>query len=204
MQRAPIGALFISLAACGSGYQDLAGVGIGHGATGLVLRRRRRGPTAVGGLVEAVSVAVHGEDADVVGQPVEQRTGETFGAEHLGPVLERKVGHDDCRAAFISLRDDLEQQLRPCGGQRHLAEFVDDEQLHRGEVSPELNQAPLVAGFHQLADQRRGGHERYREPLLAGCQTEREGDTRLAGAAVAKRNDVLASQEGFATGFVRV
>jgi len=35
-------------------------------------------------LAEAVAVAVHFEDVDVVGQPIEQRAGEALGAEDLG------------------------------------------------------------------------------------------------------------------------
>ena len=48
-----------------------------------------------GGLTETIAVAVHGEDADVVRQPVEQRAGEPFRAQHRGPVLERQVGGND-------------------------------------------------------------------------------------------------------------
>ena len=66
---------------------------------------------ACGGLLEAVAVAVHGQDADVMGEPVEQRAGQALGAEYLGPVLERKVGGDDRRATLVTLREGLEQQL---------------------------------------------------------------------------------------------
>jgi len=39
----------------------------------------------------------------VVGEPVQQRAGQSFGAQHRGPVLERQVRCDDCRAAFVAL-----------------------------------------------------------------------------------------------------
>src|SRR5690606_17473960 len=92
----------------GSGDGNLAGVGIGD-LGGLVLLR----PTgaAAGGLLEPVAVAVHGQDADVVGEPVEQRAGEPFRSQNLRPVLERQVGGDDGRSALVTLREDLEQQL---------------------------------------------------------------------------------------------
>jgi len=40
-------------------------------------------------LIEPVAVAVHLQDMDVVGEPVEQRAGEPFGTEHAGPFVER-------------------------------------------------------------------------------------------------------------------
>ena len=49
-----------------------------------------RSGSAAGGLFEAIAVAVHGQDADVVGEAVEQGTGEALGAEHrehAGPFL---------------------------------------------------------------------------------------------------------------------
>ena len=63
------------------------------------------------GLLQPVAVAVHRQDADVVGEPVEQRTGQPLAAQHLGPVLERQVGGDDRGATLVSLGEHLEQQL---------------------------------------------------------------------------------------------
>ena len=40
-------------------------------------------------LFEPIAVAVHFEDVDVVGQSVEQRTGQPLGPEHAGPLVER-------------------------------------------------------------------------------------------------------------------
>jgi len=48
--------------------------------------------------LQAIAVAVHGQDADVVSEPVEQRAGEALGAQDLGPVFERQVGCDGGRA----------------------------------------------------------------------------------------------------------
>ncbi len=39
-------------------------------------------------LIEPITFAVHLKDVDVVGEPVEQRAGEAFGAEHLGLFVE--------------------------------------------------------------------------------------------------------------------
>ena len=61
---------------------------------------------------EAVAVAVHLQDVDVVGEPVQQRAGEALRTEHLGPLIERQVGGDQDGAPFVALAEDLEEQFR--------------------------------------------------------------------------------------------
>lgn len=52
----------------------------------------RSGPApSFSGLLQPIPVTVHGQDVNVVGQPVEQRAGEPFGPQHRGPVLERRL-----------------------------------------------------------------------------------------------------------------
>mgnify|MGYP002386131676 FL=1 len=194
MARAPIGALAISRSRDCSG-DDLAGFGIGFIDGGLVLLRRGGGAPATSGLPEAVAVAVHRQDADVVGQPVEQRAGQTLRSQDGRPVLEGQVRGDDGRAALIALREDLEQELGAGRRERHIAELVDDQQLDRLQLALEPEQALLVAGLEELADQggRRG--EGDGEALLARGQPERESDMGFARATVAQRDDVLPAQD---------
>ena len=52
-------------------------------------------------------------------------------------------------------------------------------------------------GLHQFVNQGSGRGEAHGKPLLAGCQTEAEGDMGLAGAAVAERDDVLSTLDVF-------
>ena len=144
-------------------------------------------------LFEPVAVAVHLEDVDVVGEPVEQRAGQPLGGEHAGPLVERQVAGDDGGAALVALAEHLEQQFGAGLGERHVAEFVDDQQLVAGELALQAQQPLLVAGLDQLVDQGGGGGEADREALLAGGQPQAEGNVGLAGAAVADRDDVLAA-----------
>jgi len=60
------------------------------GSTGLVGSRSfpALGSIARPALSQAVAFAVHLEDVDVVGEPVEERAGEALRAEHLGPLVE--------------------------------------------------------------------------------------------------------------------
>src|SRR4029434_313989 len=77
MRRAPRGALVIWQSAC----LRLAVVGPGRASTVLALP-------------EPIALTVHLEDVDVMGEAVEERTGQALGAEHAGPLLERQIHCD--------------------------------------------------------------------------------------------------------------
>ena len=68
-------------------------------------------------MAEAVAVAVHLQDMDVVGEPVQQRAGEAFRPEHLDPLIERQVGGDRNGASLVALAEDLEEEFSPGPGQ---------------------------------------------------------------------------------------
>ena len=87
---------------------------------------------------------------DAVGEAIEERTGEGLGAEHLGPFVERQVGGHRDGAAFVTLAEDLEQQLGANLGQRHEAEFTDDQELVGGEPPLEPEELYVVARHHEL------------------------------------------------------
>jgi len=75
-------------------------------------------------LFEPIAVAVHFEDADVVGQSVEQRTGQPLGPEHAGPFVEWQIAGDDGGAALVALAEDLKQQLGAGRRQGYIAELI--------------------------------------------------------------------------------
>src|SRR5277367_1357526 len=54
-------------------------------------------------VLEPEAVAVHLKDMDMVGEAIEQRTGEALGAKHTGPLIEGQVAGDDDRAALVAL-----------------------------------------------------------------------------------------------------
>ncbi len=58
---------------------------------------------SAGGLLEAIAVAIHGQDADVVSEPLR--------SQNLPPALEWPIGGDDSRAAFVALGESLEQEF---------------------------------------------------------------------------------------------
>ena len=96
----------------------------------LVVGARDLGPvlSASAGL-QAVAVAVHLEDVDVMGEPVEQRAGQPLRPEDGRPFVKRQVGRHNGGAALVSLTEDLEQELGAGWRQRDIAELIDDQQL---------------------------------------------------------------------------
>src|SRR5882757_4552041 len=116
-------------------------------------------------LFRPIAVAVHFEDVDVVGQSVEQRTGQPLGPEHAGPLVERQIAGDDGGAALVALAEDLEQQLAAGRRQRDIAEFIDDQQLVTSQLALQAQQALLVSGLDQLMDQSGGRDEADRRAL---------------------------------------
>jgi hypothetical protein len=67
-------------------------------------------------------------------EPIEQRAGESFRAEDRGPLIEWQIAGDQCGATLIALTEHLEEQFRTNGGERHVAQFIDDQQSDRVEV----------------------------------------------------------------------
>ncbi len=68
-------------------------------------------------------------------EAVEERAGEPLGAEHGRPLVERQIARDQRAASLVALAEDLEQQLGPSRRERHIAEFVDDQQLVAGKLT---------------------------------------------------------------------
>ena len=135
----------------------------------------------------------------MVGEAVQQSPGQAFRAEYLRPLIERQVaGHQD-RAPLVALAEDFEQQLGAGLRERHEAEFVDDQKVILCQLLLQAQQAFFIPGLHQFMNQGSGREEADGEPLLAGRQTETEGDMGLAGSAVAERDDILTTLDVFAS-----
>ena len=85
--------------------------------SGVVRLVRDLGSNALPTVAEAVAVAVHLQDVDVVGEPVQQRAGEALRTKQFSPFVEGEVGGDQDGAPLVALAEDLEEQFRPGGGQ---------------------------------------------------------------------------------------
>jgi hypothetical protein len=95
---------------------------------------------------EAPAVVSSFNDIAVVSEAIEQS------GRHLGvckdarPFTEGKICGDDDRGALVEPADEVEQELAAGLGERQISEFVEDDEVHAGQVigKPSL---PRVAGF---------------------------------------------------------
>ena len=67
-------------------------------------------------------------------------------AEHAGPFTEGKIGGDDDGRALVEPADEMEQQLAAGLGERQVAEFVEDDEVHPGQMLGDTT-LPAVAGL---------------------------------------------------------
>ena len=88
--------------------RQLGGVAERGSAEGTSGRRGGRGLAGFLAVFEAIALAVQLQDVDVVGQSIEQRAGQPFGPEDLGPFVEGQIRGHERRRLLVALGEDLE------------------------------------------------------------------------------------------------
>ena len=83
----------------------------------------------------------------MVVETVQQRSGQWFRAEDIGPLVEEQVGGHHDGAPLVALAEDLREEFRPCGGQWDEAQLVDDQQAETGKLPPQVEKPSLVLGL---------------------------------------------------------
>ena len=81
-----------------------------------------------------------------MGQAVEQRGDHLGVAEHDGPFSEGEIGGDDNGGALAEPAEEMEQKLSAGLGKGQISEFVQNDEVHLGQM---LGEPPLrpVAGL---------------------------------------------------------
>jgi hypothetical protein len=95
---------------------------------------------------EAPAVVTGLDDVAVVGQAIEQCGRHLCIAEDTRPFTEGQVRGDDDRGALVEPADEVEQKLTPGLGEGQVTEFVEDNEVHAGELIGE-SALPAVAGL---------------------------------------------------------
>jgi hypothetical protein len=76
--------------------------------------------------VTAIGIATRRKDMSVMGHAVEQSGRQLLVTEDFDPFREGEIAGDDGRAAFVTRRQQIEQQLAARPLERHQAEFIND------------------------------------------------------------------------------
>ena len=96
--------------------------------------------------LEAPAVVTGLNDVAVVSETIEQRRGHLGVAEDAWPFAEGEIGGDDDRGAFVKPADEMEEELSTRLGEGEIAEFVENDEVHAGEVIGEPS-LPAIAGL---------------------------------------------------------
>ena len=135
-----------------------------------------------------------------MGEPIEQRRGHLGVGEDLRPLGEGEVGRDDQRGAFIEPTDQMEEQLATRLGERQIAELVQDDKVHAGQLIGEsAGPSGLALGLKLVNEVHHVEEARFGTLPDAGAG-DPDGQMRLAGARAANEHHVaLLRQEGAAS-----
>src|SRR5258708_15651556 len=95
---------------------------------------------------ESPAVVTGRDDGAVVSQTVEQWSGHFGVAEHAGPFAEREIGGDDDGRALVEPADEVEQELAAGLSERQVAELVEDDEVHPGQMLGDTT-LPSVSGL---------------------------------------------------------
>lgn len=152
------------------------------GIDGSVFSCAGGGDAAEVAVLEPVAVALEGDDLGVVDEAVDHGRGDHVVAEDLSPAAEDLVaGHDQTRA-FISGRNQLEEQVGGFVLERDVADLVDHQKRVAAELGQLGLQAACVVGLGQAGDPVGGGGERDPVPGLTRSDRQPDSQVSLAGA----------------------
>ena len=136
-----------------------------------------------GAVLEAAAFVAGFDDVAVVGETVEQRGRHRGIAEDDRPFAEDEIGGDDEGPALIKPADEVEKQLATGLSEREIAEFVEDDEVHAGQI---VGDAALAAaarfGFEPVDEIGRQVKNRPRAPARIQLRAKSDRQMALAGA----------------------
>jgi hypothetical protein len=133
-------------------------------------------------LAQPVARSLDLDHHGMVQEPVEERRCDDGVAEDLAPFRKTAVGGQDHSAPLVAGIDELEEQIAAAGGDRQVADFVDDQQRAAAQEADFLAQGALAFGFGEDGEEI---GERDEVDALAsanGLDGECGGEVRFAGA----------------------
>ena len=152
--------------------------------------------------LETPAVIAGFDDVAMVGQAIEQRGGHLGVAEHAGPFTEGEVRGDDDRGPLVEPADEVEQKLAAGLSERQIAELVEDDEVHAGQVVSE----PALATSAGLGLEAIDEIDHVVEPAASAttdaASRNCDGKMRLAGSGPADQYGVALLGDESAAGEV--
>lgn len=150
--------------------------------------------------LEPPAVIAGFDDIAVVGQAIEQRGGHFGIAEYARPFTEGEVGGDDDRGALIEPADEMEQELTAGLSERQIAEFIEDDEVHAGQVVGEPALATRTGLGLEAIDEIDHVVEAAAGATADAASRNGNGKMRFAGAGPADQDGVALLSDESAAG----
>src|ERR1700730_9469835 len=126
----------------------------------------------------------------MVGQAVEERGCHLGIAEHAGPFTEGEISGDDDRRSLVEPADEMEQQLTAGLSERQVAELVENDEVHPGQMLGDAT-LPSVAGLDlQAVDEVDDVVEATTGPGSDAASGDGDGEMGFAGAGAADQDGI--------------
>jgi hypothetical protein len=132
-------------------------------------------------VLQAVAVALEGEDFGVVDEPVDHRDGDGVVAEDLAPGGEWLVAGDDEARLLVAAGDEHEHQVRCLGVERYVAHLVADKDGDPLQAFELLLEAALSLCVGEQGNPLGRGAEQNALPGEACADAEGDREVGLAG-----------------------
>ena len=126
----------------------------------------------------------------MVGQAVEERGCHLGVAEDAGLFAEGEIGGDNDRGAFVEATDEMEQKLASGLSEGEIAEFVENDEVHAGQVLGEAPLAPVTGLGLEPVDEVEDIVEPTARAILDKASRDRDGEMGLAGAGSSDQDNV--------------
>jgi hypothetical protein len=130
---------------------------------------------------EAPAVIAGFNNIAVMSEAIEQRRGHLGVAEYARPFTEGEIGGDDDRGALIETADEVEQELAAGLGERQIAEFIEDDELHAGQLIGEPS-LPAASGVRRDKAAFSSGCKSHPATAPAGSNRSSYGGNEIAEA----------------------
>ena len=124
-------------------------------------------------------------------EAIESGPGQSFAAEHFGPVFERQVRGDNDTVAFVGRADHVEQKFRTKFTGRNVTQFIEDEQVEFRQLSLQSQEYSFFTSLHQLCDQFRDAIEPNSSASTTGRDRQCNRDVRFSSSGIADQQDVF-------------
>ena len=152
--------------------------------------------------LEAPAVVTGLNDVAVVSETIEQRRGHLGVAEDAWPFAEGEIGGDDDRGAFVKPADEMEEELSTRLGEGEIAEFVENDEVHAGEVIGEPS-LPAIAGLgFEPVDEIDDIVEPAASAGADAASRDGDGEVRLASSGSADQDNIALLGDEAAVGEV--